>query len=653
VSLRDDSLVVESVLYEVEHPDRALVENRLAIGRPFDERVEGRFALMIDSLVAGGQPAPLPGTSRPFAAVEAFTEGVRAISQWDLTTARDRFRRALDVADGYPAASFRFAQVSDWLEDSPSEWRASAELAARSPALAVAERQHALALLDMADARYPAACGRYRELIGRDSLDFAAWFGLGECNQRDDLVVPNPRDSTKHVFRGSYEVAATAYGRALDILPSAHRSSRELFQNRLRRVLLTWAGESRIGREEHGDTRYAAYPELDHDTVRFLPFPREQLASFSAPTATAVSLALDRNRRLLEGFATKWVRTFPSSSSAWEARAETLEFTGQLMGPSHENALESTRRARSLTAERAAQIRLQTTEVRILVKAGEYRGARLLADSMLVRWRDATDAEALDLAAIAAVVGRVRPMEDYLAAGASARSFIGPRGERLQPPPTLVEPALRLLAFATLGASRDSVEHYERLVRSRIAEWPRDEQWGLSVALLLEPALFGFPFYGPRTLHDEKGAGVSYLLALQGLLSRGDTSEVRRTLAEIDGIRQRALLGPGQVSIDALFQEAWLRLRIADTTSAIKVLDDGLGTLAVQRVLLLRYVQGPAALVQAMALRSRLAQARGDHATARKWAAAVTELWADADSGLAIDLPSLERIASGKRDTRS
>ena len=41
----------------------------------------------------------------------------------------------------------------------------------------------------LVDGRYVEACEQYRRLVARDSLDFTAWFGLGDCNRFDRLVV--------------------------------------------------------------------------------------------------------------------------------------------------------------------------------------------------------------------------------------------------------------------------------------------------------------------------------------------------------------------------------------------------------------------------------------------------------------------------------
>jgi hypothetical protein len=125
---------------------------------------------------------------------------------------------------------------------------------------------------------------------------------------------------------------------------------------------------------------------------------------------------------------------------------------------------------------------------------------------------------------------------------------------------------------------------------------------------------------------------------------------LRNQLAAIDRLRHDALVGPAELSIDGLYQEVWLRLALADTSSAIAALDASLGALPGQSALFFEYVQRPAALVYAMALRARLAARRGDWPTARRWAGAVTELWADSDPGLAIDLPGLRSLAVNGKD---
>ncbi len=62
-------------------------------------------------------------------------------------------------------------------------------------------------MLALADQRFPEACDRFRALVARDSLDFAAWFGLGECQGKDPLVVRDAASPSGWKFRGSYQAA--------------------------------------------------------------------------------------------------------------------------------------------------------------------------------------------------------------------------------------------------------------------------------------------------------------------------------------------------------------------------------------------------------------------------------------------------------------
>src|SRR6185503_18503379 len=95
-----------------------------------------------------------------------------------------------------------------------------------SDSLSTADSVHARALLDLADGDLAAACRRYRYMLIRDSTDFAAWLGLGDCNARDDAVVRDVRSPSGYAFRGSYYTAVRAYQRALALVPSLHQAER-------------------------------------------------------------------------------------------------------------------------------------------------------------------------------------------------------------------------------------------------------------------------------------------------------------------------------------------------------------------------------------------------------------------------------------------
>src|SRR6185503_20964250 len=77
------------------------------------------------------------------------------------------------------------------------------------------------ALVAINDGRFPNACSKYRELTQADSADFAGWYGLGECQYLDSLVVPSPRSPSGWAFRSSNRAAANAYLHAIRLVPTA------------------------------------------------------------------------------------------------------------------------------------------------------------------------------------------------------------------------------------------------------------------------------------------------------------------------------------------------------------------------------------------------------------------------------------------------
>jgi tRNA A-37 threonylcarbamoyl transferase component Bud32/tetratricopeptide (TPR) repeat protein len=640
--------VVRGVLIDTRKADQPIRDSQITWLSTGNDSIPLLFAAMVDSLVSEGQPPPSRGSTQPFAAVQAFAAGMAARGDWDLAGALREFRRALAADPSYPAGNLRVAEVSQWLEESPGDWRASAAVASASTeGLSAVERLHASALLDFADQRYPESCGRYRELIRRDSSDFAAWYGLGECQRRDRLVEADPASASGWRFRSSYEAAAQAYLKALGIVPSAHRASQELMLRGLLESLITTPGEYRPGQRGPADSRqFGAFPVLVSDTLAFVPYPLDSLLGGGRGSAlTSSAAALERDGRMLDDLTRRLVEVLPNSASAWGARAGVLERAGLLQLTREESALESIRRARGLAATEAGRLSLALAEIRVQLKLGEFVVARTLADSVLRRWADVTGDQAMQLAPLAGLLGKWQSMVRLTDVGAGGSAFIGPAGEVFHPPASLARPALRLLVHAALGGPRDSLEVLEARLARQAAAWPvPQERAALTMALLANPAQLGFPTFGLRPIHDPRKAGP-FLLTLQALLVRGDSAGLRRRLADLDALRHNAAVQSSQVGLDAVYQEAWLRLTVGDSAAAASTLDDALESLPLQRALLFRQIHGPASLVYAMALRAQLAARRGEPERARRWALAVVGLWQNADPGLALDLRAMRALA--------
>jgi tRNA A-37 threonylcarbamoyl transferase component Bud32/tetratricopeptide (TPR) repeat protein len=642
--IHGDSTVVRGVLVDTRSAD-PIRDSQITFPSAGNDSIPLLFATMVDALVAEGQPPPSRGSAQPFAAVQAFAAGMAARNDWDLVGALREFRRALAADPSYPAGNLRVAEVSQWLGENPADWRATAAVAAASSeGLSAQERLHAAALVDFADQRYPESCGRYRELVRRDSSDFAAWYGLGECQRRDRLVEADRASASGWRFRSSYESAAQAYLKALGIVPSAHRASQELMLRGLLESLVTTPGEFRPGERGASDPRqFGAFPVLVSDTLAFVPYPLDSLAA--RREGFPVAAALERDGRILDDLTRHLVAILPNSASAWGARAGVLERAGLLQPTREESALESIRRARGLAAADASRLSFALAEIRIRLKLDEFAIARTLADSALRRWADVTGDQAMQLAPFAGLLGKWRTMVGLTDVGAGGSAFIGPAGEVFRPPASLARPALRLLVHAALGGPRDSLEVLEVRLARGAAAWPDpQERAALTMALLANPAQLGFPTFGLRPIHDPRKSGP-FLLTLQTLLVRSDSAGLRRRLADLDSLRHNAAVQTSQLGLDAVYQEAWLRLGLGDSASAAGTLDDALESLPLQRSLLFRQLHGPASLVYAMALRAQLAAKQHDPQRARRWALAVVELWRDADPGLALDLRAMKALA--------
>ena len=160
--------------------------------------------------------------SRSIPALTAYFRAHEALGAWKLDSAEALFRSALDLDPDYPHANYWLAQVQAWRGDvDPSQWHASAQRAvAKSSRLSARDSTLASALLDMSDGHFAVACERYEHLRStRDSLDFAVWYGLGDCRARDTVIVSAAVSPSGYKFRSGYESAIKAYTKALTLVP--------------------------------------------------------------------------------------------------------------------------------------------------------------------------------------------------------------------------------------------------------------------------------------------------------------------------------------------------------------------------------------------------------------------------------------------------
>ncbi|MDB4948332.1 MAG: protein kinase, partial [Gemmatimonadetes bacterium] len=330
-----DSVVVRGHVYEVAR-GAAVRGVRMRLG-PGTRDLRPAMERLAEALLSPGRARDEPPgaglATSSMAAWRAYAAGRKKLDRWDLSGAGDALDRAAALDPGFAPAQVWRAQAAEWAGATAAEWSTPARLALRRPgALPARERALARALVAMSEGRHPDACAEYGRALARDSADFAAWYGLGECHAHDPLVVRDPRSRTGWRFRGSYRRAAEAYGRALAAAPAFLETYGNGAYPSLAGLLMTEARSVRTGRAAGADGGgMAAYPALDHDTLAFFPLPAGELASRRAVAASPRRAeALVRSRAMLREVLDAWVRASPRSPSAHEALSGALEAAGEL-----------------------------------------------------------------------------------------------------------------------------------------------------------------------------------------------------------------------------------------------------------------------------------------------------------------------------------
>ena len=654
-----DSINVRGLVYDVA-TGAPIKQYTVALRNDLGD-AERKFDELADTLlvpVAQSGRATLPSSgegvrgTRSIPALTAYFQAHEALGAWKLDSAASLFREAIDLDPGYPHANYWLAQVQAWRGDvDPAEWRASAQRAvAQSSRLSARDSILAVALLDMSDGRFADACGRYDHLRAtRDSLDFAVWYGLGDCHARDTVIVKSAASPSGYQFRSGYESAIRAYTKALALVPMAHLAFAGVGFERLSDLLFTQSGELRRGARDGDSTIWTAYPSLANDTLAFVPYPYAEIARGQVREPRTSAAAVSRNRALLQRLATDWTLQMPRSASAFETLARARELQGRIgtVAARDSSALDALGRARALATDSADRRRLGVMNARLLLVSGNFAAARMLADSVLAT-TVTTPAEADLLSATAALTGRIQRTIEMLRIEAPTERFISMDNRLVQPPPAVAQEARALLGYASFGAPLDSlIATRERVERSIDSYVPAGQRAAMRETVQNVALTLAYPV-APALALQRAGGGGDYLLEIQRAANRHDTSSVHRLLDAV--ARMRAPGRPGDLSIYLTYQEAWLRLQVGDSVGAVRQLDATLMALPTLTPYLLDYVQDAAFLVRAMALRSDIAAASGDARTAQKWGSAVAELWAGADAPLANTVARMKgRATSGVR----
>jgi tetratricopeptide (TPR) repeat protein len=648
---------ISAQLYDDRTPTRPISH---VVYLSAEDGASRRIEELADSLVAKlvESPAASSGTSgtRTFAALKRYAEGYAALRDWNTELAERDFRGALDLDPHFAQAWLGLAQAMAWSGTHRSaEWlESSANALVDSTALSRRDRALARGLLALAQGRMAEACDIYRGLIARNTRDFAAHFGLGDCLSTDRVVVPDPASPTGWRFRGSLHTAIEEYRAALELIPSYQEgSSGQTFARLTNRILFTDPGDYRRGFALAPDTIWmGAFPEIDGDTLAFHPRPRPSFMTEARPATQRDALA--RNRELLRSLMTRWVRTFPRSGTAWAHYAVALESIGEL------DTLDQTRRApgalgaianaRRLTGEDSLTVdRYVMMQVRILLRLRRFDAAAAAVDSLLAARRLPTAAEANVLAPLAALTGRARLLARLLASAAADSAnemFTDPLlGERPLPQPVVTAAAM-FTAYAALASPADSlsalVERLDSAIRRSVGPTDRD---AVRASALLPAVFQAQPTLGASLITGLRGTNAR--LASWHALTRGDTAAVRATIAR-DVARMRS--SETVPAPDAALQGALLALAARDTAHAIAILDRVAAALPELGNRLTVEILPAAALPRVLWLRAMLEQRTTSQTNARAEWAATRALWLHADPELRSAADSVSQ-SQGSRST--
>ena len=292
----------------------------------------------------------------------------------------------------------------------------------------------------------------------------------------------------------------------------------------------------------------------------------------------------------------------------------------------------------------AQRARDAADRVRVLVKAGDFAGARRLGDSLL---RVAPKPTA-GVAGVAVLLGRPTLARRFLATADTAWLSASADNQTVAIPLEVARAGLTLLAYAAAGAPADSIAEYEGRIAERLPDIPAARRTTTRSALLDVPAELVFDALGLRPAHRPGPPGPHQAMVLQWRLAHGDTASVR---AVLDSLSRAGggRLASGESTPDGVYIDARLLLAVGDSATAVRTLDAPLDSLVALHTATLEYLPLAGCLVRIMALRADLAAAGGGGPTARRWASAVVALWSGAEPSLQVTPTRMSKIIQATR----
>jgi hypothetical protein len=636
-----DTIAIEASIYDAAS-DTLVKKRRVAIPRSMSSasRIDASRTL-VNGLVRDGEQLPwrssLDHSHPSLAAWRAYDSGRAAIRQWDLRSAERAFRDALTLEGSLGIAHLWLAQTLAWANAPKRNEQSTEALSAETNGSSLTRRDSIVAegLIALAARDSSDACAPFRRLLVRDTRDFAAWVGLGDCQAHDPLVLRDRRSSTGWVFRSSYEDAARAYRRAAVIGGSPGTGFQGWLLGRLSHVLVSATNLVRTGyAQSQRNVVMGSRPFLDHDTVAYAPYPMIGFRTLSGERDhKLLLLAANRNRTLLKRYAEEWVQTSPADGAAYDSLASLSQLTDGFgtVGGVAVPTRELLHRARRLLSDSTEQVRLAIAEVQELLKADSVVDARRKADSLIERNVMRRFPTVPGMLGFAALLGRIRETVWLLAQQPGSSQVMLTDGSPWSSPKPIADAAASLNIYAVFGAPLDSVRVLARRTVDLVRNYVPDSAQADSILSVLvaaplsyvdprESGVAKYRFQAP----DEAARAVLFLAS-------GDTVRARGQLAHADTLLRARTPGDG---IGFPFRLATMSLALGERKSAMAKLDGIIATIPALNSAALDEVSTMALILRSFAMRANIARALNDTKTAQTDAAIVLVLLKGADPEL-------------------
>ena len=505
------------------------------------------------------EPADVPGISglpsRSLKALVAYTLGMQAIHAGRLDSAATRFREAAAYAPRFAEAWFWSAQSTAWRAPRQTDsWEASADEALRIGALRGPDSLRAAALRQLSKRDFPAACAMYRRALENDPADFVAWFGLGECQRLDGVVVMTSRGAQ---FRSSHWSALAAYRRAVETAPTSEWIAAiwpAVFQT-------TYAESGRVRSGVIiGSQPASAYalPGGVADSLAFIPIDSAAFTNASDGSMPEQwSTALRRGRAQLVVIVNRWVERFPNAADAWFAVATARELSGDIAvsmrDRSADTALDSVVR-KGAPPKQIAKVAI--ARVRLALRRGELALARQVAREALKHVGDLEVADQAGLAPLAVFVGDLN----------TALTLVNRASTRIAELPAALSDSLRGIELrAAFGPPCAGLREKLAWLDSQFVDLV--SKVNLSAARqrwLLPLARSAAPCVGTSIMTPFSSAFP--LDRAYAAIAAGRPAAAREALLSLRRGRRGA--SPGEVSWDFVYAEAWAATQLGDTAGA-------------------------------------------------------------------------------------